>query len=97
MTCKQVCVSFRPPPKHFAAHGARVAVLDFNEAQANAVAEELKGFAVATDVRDEAMNETCQHSPSSDEEASHECLQLDHLLSLELLALAAVLLLAPRL
>ncbi|WP_170476278.1 SDR family NAD(P)-dependent oxidoreductase [Ruegeria arenilitoris] len=40
--------------KHFAAHGARVAVLDFNEAQANAVAEELKGFAVATDVRDEA-------------------------------------------
>ena len=20
MTCKQVCVSFRPPPKHFAAH-----------------------------------------------------------------------------
>ena len=34
------------------------------------------------------MNETCQHSPSSEEEASHESLQLDHLLSLELLALA---------
>lgn len=40
--------------RHLAAQGAHVAVLDFDEARAQAVAEEIGGLAVAVDVSDEA-------------------------------------------
>ncbi len=40
--------------RHFAAQGARVAILDFNLDAAQAVAKEIGGFAVQADVGDEA-------------------------------------------
>ena len=40
--------------RHFAAKGAKVAVLDFNEDGANAVADEIGGLALQADVSDEA-------------------------------------------